>query len=46
MDADSIIDPSGADPRIWFRADGVAKMVKNRLQVEAEARRLADLGAT
>jgi hypothetical protein len=71
MGADSIIDPSGAGPRIWFRADEVAKVVKNRLhidihvsggrtvvegrsfplatrmqRVDAEARRLADLGAT
>jgi hypothetical protein len=67
MDADSIIDPAGAGPRIWFRADEAAKVVKNRLhfdihasgfprrsdplavrkqRVDAEARRLADLGAT
>ena len=69
--ADSIIDPSGDGPRIWFRADEAAKVVKNRLhidihvsggrtvvegrsfplttrtqRVDAEARRLADLGAT
>ena len=69
--ADSIIDPSGAGPRIWFRADEVAKVVKNRLhfdihvsggrtvvegrsvplatrtqRVDAEAKRLTDLGAT
>jgi hypothetical protein len=64
---DSIIDPSGQGPRIWFRADEVAKVVKNRLhldihasgfpsrsdplavrrqRVDAEARRLVDLGAT
>jgi Glyoxalase-like domain len=71
MGADSIIDPSGDGPRIWFRADEAAKVVKNRLhidihvsggrtvvegrsfplttrtqRVDAEARRLADLGAT
>jgi hypothetical protein len=70
MRADTIIDPSGAGPRIWFRADEAAKVVKNRLhidihvsggrtvvegrsvplatrtqRVDAEARRLADLGA-
>jgi Glyoxalase-like domain len=68
--ADSIIDPRGDGPRIWFRADEAAKVVKNRLhfdvhvsggrsvversaplatrkqRVDAEARRLADLGAT
>jgi len=69
--ADSIIDPSGAGPRMWFRADEAAKVVKNRLhfdihvsggrtvvegrsvplatriqRVDAEARRLTDLGAT
>ena len=70
--ADSIIDPSGDGPRIWFHALPDAKVVKNRLhfdihasgdrtdsvvdrsvplairtqRVDAEARRLADLGAT
>ena len=69
--ADSIIDPRGDGPRIWFRSDEAAKVVKNRLhidihvsggrtgvegrsfplaartqRVDAEARRLADLGAT
>ncbi len=68
--ADSIIDPSGDGPRIWFRLEPVAKVVKNRLhldihvsggravvdrnvplatrtqRVDAEARRLGDLGAT
>jgi len=68
---DSIIDPSGDGPRMWFRADETAKVVKNRFhfdihvgggrtvidarsvpiatrreRVDAEARRLADLGAT
>jgi hypothetical protein len=68
---DSIVDPSGAGPRIWFREDEAAKVVKNRFhidihvsggrtvlegrsvplgprtqRVDAEARRLADLGAT
>jgi hypothetical protein len=68
--ADSIVDPSGHGPRIWFRAEPEAKVGKNRLhldihvsggrsvtdrttpiairaeRVDAEARRLADLGAT
>jgi hypothetical protein len=68
--ADSIIDPRGDGPRIWFRAEPEPKVVKNRLhldihasggrsvvyrdaplatrrqRVDAEARRLADLGAT
>ncbi len=69
--ADSIIDPRGEGPRIWFRVEPDPKIVKNRLhldvhvtggrgpgqnrsvplavrtrQVDAEARRLADLGAT
>jgi len=68
---DSIIDPGGAGPRIWFRGEEDAKAVKNRLhidihvsggrtvlesrsvplatrreRVDAEARRLVDLGAT
>jgi hypothetical protein len=62
---DSIIDPSGDGPRIWFRVEPDAKVVKNRLhldvrasgdrslplatrrqQVDAEASRLRDLGAT
>jgi Glyoxalase-like domain len=71
MGPDSIVDPSGGGPRIWFREDEAAKVVKNRLhidihvsggrtvvegrsvpiatraqRVDAEARRLADLGAT
>jgi hypothetical protein len=68
--ADSIIDPGGDGPRIWFRVEPDAKVGKNRLhldiyasggagptdrsvplatrrqRVDAEARRLADLGAT
>jgi hypothetical protein len=69
--ADSIIDPHGDGPRIWFHVVPDAKMVKNRLhldvhvsggrgpgqnrsvplatrtqRVDAEARRLTDLGAT
>jgi Glyoxalase-like domain len=63
--ADSIIDPAGGGPRIWFHALPDTKTVKNRLhldihasggrdlplearrqQVDAEARRLCDLGAT
>ena len=68
--ADSIVDPRGEGPRIWFRVEPEAKVVKNRLhldvhasggtgttdrsaplatrkqRVDAEARRLADLGAT
>src|SRR5690348_9775709 len=62
---DSIVDPDGGGPRIWFRVEPVGKTVKNRLhfdvnvsggqavplaervrQVDAEAKRLADLGAT
>ncbi|HZR49421.1 MAG TPA: VOC family protein [Streptosporangiaceae bacterium] len=67
---DSIVDPRGAGPRIWFHALPDAKVVKNRLhldvhasggtsttdrsvplatriqRVDAEAKRLADLGAT
>jgi len=71
LGADSIVDPDGGGPRIWFRADEEAKVVKNRLhidvhvsggrtvaegrsvplatrreRVDAEARRLVDLGAT
>jgi hypothetical protein len=72
MGADSIVDPRGEGPRIWFAARPGAKVVKNRLhfdihastdgpyassvrkvplevrtqRVDAEARRLADLGAT
>src|ERR1700677_2682505 len=34
MGADSIIDPGGDGPRIWFRADEVAKVVKNRLHFD------------
>ena len=63
--ADSIIDPGGEGPRIWFNRVEETKVVKNRLhldvhvsggrsvllatraqRVDAEARRLADLGAT
>ena len=68
--ADSIIDPSGDGPRIWFHMMPEAKVVKNRLhldihasggrsvvnpdaplatriqRVDAEAKRLTDLGAT
>jgi hypothetical protein len=68
--ADSIVDPEGHGPRIWFHAVPDAKVVKNRLhldvhasggtgttdrsvpladrkqRVDAEARRLAGLGAT
>jgi hypothetical protein len=68
--ADSIIDPRGEGPRIWFRVEPDAKVGKIRLhldihvsggrsvvdrtfplatrrqRVDAEARRLADLGAT
>ena len=69
--ADSIIDPRGDGPRIWFHVVPDAKVVKNRLhldvhvsggrsvadsrsvplatrtqRVDAEARRLAYLGAT
>jgi hypothetical protein len=68
--ADSIIDPDGGGPRIWFNVQQAGKVVKNRLhidirasgdrvvegrpvplatrreRVDAEARRLVDLGAT
>jgi hypothetical protein len=70
--ADSIVDPRGDGPRIWFRVESAAKTGKNRFhldlhassdrwtvvsgrsiplaarreRVDAEARRLADLGAT
>ena len=69
--ADSIIDPRGDGPRIWFHVVPDAKVVKNRLhldihvsggrapgqnrsvplatrtqRVDAEAKRLTDLGAT
>jgi hypothetical protein len=63
--ADSIIDPGGGGPRIWFHVLPDRKIVKNRLhldihasggraepiavrrqRVDAEARRLAGLGAT
>ena len=67
---DSIIDPDGAGPRVWFNRVSEPRVVKNRLhldvhasggsgttdrsvplatrkqRVDAEARRLADLGAT
>jgi len=62
--ADSIIDPDGGGPRIWFQVVPDSKTVTNRLhldirasgerslpiatrrqQVNAEARRLSDLGA-
>ena len=67
MGPDSIVDPSGHGPRIWFRAAPEDKVVKNRLhldihasgfpsraeplatriqRVDAEARRLVELGAT
>jgi hypothetical protein len=63
--ADSIVDPAGAGPRIWFQISPDKKTISNRLhldihvsggranpidvrrqRVDAEARRLADLGAT
>jgi len=62
--ADSIVDPDGEGPRVWFQMVPDTKVVKNRLhldvyvsggrtfplevrkrRVDAEARRLADLGA-
>jgi hypothetical protein len=68
---DSITDPGGEGPRMWFREEDEAKVAKNRLhfdihvsggrtvvegrsvpfatrtqRVDAEAKRLADLGAT
>ncbi|HEX6932666.1 MAG TPA: VOC family protein [Streptosporangiaceae bacterium] len=63
--ADSIIDPDGSGPRIWFQVVPDRKTVTNRLhldvhasggrdlpletrkqRVDAEAKRLCDLGAT
>ncbi|HEY2692450.1 MAG TPA: VOC family protein [Streptosporangiaceae bacterium] len=63
--ADSIVDPDGGGPRIWFQVVPDSKAVTNRLhldihasgkradpiatrrqRVDAEAQRLADLGAT
>ena len=63
--ADSIVDPDGYGPRIWFQVVPDSKAVTNRLhldihasggrgfplatrkqRVDAEARRLCDLGAT
>jgi hypothetical protein len=60
---DSIIDPAGGGPRIWFQVVPESKTIKNRLhldvhvsggrsvpietrrqRVDAEARRLSDLG--
>jgi Glyoxalase-like domain len=35
--ADSIVDPRGEGPRIWFRADEAAKVVKNRLHLDVHA---------
>ena len=67
---DSIVDPRGEGPRIWFHSVPEAKVVKNRLhldvhagggrstldrtvplalrrqRIDAEAHRLAELGAT
>jgi Glyoxalase-like domain len=64
-DEDSIIDPDGDGPRIWFQIVPDPRTVKNRLhldihasggravpietrrqRVDAEAKRLSDLGAT
>jgi len=63
--ADSIVDPDGRGPRIWFQVVPDRKLGKNRLhldlsasggralptatrreRLDAEVRRLADLGAT
>ena len=65
LGVDSIADPGGAGPRIWFQVVPESKTVKNRLhldicasggravpiatrkqRVDAEARRLTDMGAT
>src|ERR1700733_1306251 len=32
--AASIIDPAGEGPRIWFRADGEAKVFKSRVPID------------
>ena len=69
LGTDSIIDPRGEGPRIWFRVEPTARTGKNRFhfdvrasggssvmdrdappavrkeRIDAEARRLADLGA-
>jgi hypothetical protein len=45
MGADSIIDPGGDGPRIWFRADEVAKVVKNRRRQCLAALHHRDRGA-
>ena len=37
IDADSIIDPRGEGPRIWFRVEPDAKVVKNRLHLDIHA---------
>jgi hypothetical protein len=63
--ADSIVDPDGSGPRIWFQVVPDRKTITNRLhldvhasggrdlsletrkqRVDAEAKRLCDLGAT
>jgi Glyoxalase-like domain len=65
LGTDSIVDPEGHGPRIWFQVVPEAKTIKNRLhldvhvggdrtvpietrrqRVDAEARRLTELGAT
>ncbi len=33
-DPDSIVDPNGKGPRIWFRTDEESKSVKNRLHLD------------
>jgi hypothetical protein len=36
-DAESIVDPSGQGPRIWFQQVPEAKVVKNRLHLDLDA---------
>jgi hypothetical protein len=35
--ADRISDPDGHGPSVWFRVDGAAKVVKNRLHLDIHA---------
>src|ERR1700729_525452 len=37
MGADSIVDPDGDGPRIWFRVEPDPKVVKNRLHLDVRA---------
>ncbi len=35
-DVDSIVDPDGAGPRIWFQPVPETKVVKNRLHLDVK----------